>query len=367
MGPRRPRLVGGGSGIRTHGGPKTTTAFEAAPFVRSGIPPSDDATGEARAACPGRTRARTSAHASARTPGGDRELVVEAGVDAEVVERATGAGLGIGGAEDDPGHPGGEERPGAHGARLEGDHDGGAGQPPPAGGGGGPAQGEHLGVGGGVAGPLPLVAGPGQHLAVGIEHDARRRARRRPLRPPRPRPGRGPWPRRRSRRILTRQRAIPGRGRREWDSNQRVGRRTHTSGGSGIRTHGGQDPHTLSKRADSAALASLPGADQGTLGPVGPVPALDVVAGPCATAPREPSQGRKAAALSGSSGVPQVAWPSRRAPVPGAVLGSGRWTALWREKRPEPARRAAGARSVASEAWPTSRSTAGTGPAASPS
>src|ERR687897_2832479 len=30
-------------------------------------------------------------------------------------------------------------------------------------------------------------------------------------------------------------------------------------GGSGIRTHGGQDPHTLSKRADSAALASLRG------------------------------------------------------------------------------------------------------------
>ena len=30
-------------------------------------------------------------------------------------------------------------------------------------------------------------------------------------------------------------------------------------GGSGIRTHGGQDPHTLSKRADSAALASLLG------------------------------------------------------------------------------------------------------------
>ena len=30
-------------------------------------------------------------------------------------------------------------------------------------------------------------------------------------------------------------------------------------GGSGIRTHGGQDPHTLSKRADSAALASLQG------------------------------------------------------------------------------------------------------------
>lgn len=33
---------GGRSGIRTHGGPKTTTAFEAVPFVRSGILPGAD-------------------------------------------------------------------------------------------------------------------------------------------------------------------------------------------------------------------------------------------------------------------------------------------------------------------------------------
>ena len=35
----------GRSGIRTHGGPKTSTAFEAVPFVRSGILPSSEATG----------------------------------------------------------------------------------------------------------------------------------------------------------------------------------------------------------------------------------------------------------------------------------------------------------------------------------
>ncbi len=34
-----------------------------------------------------------------------------------------------------------------------------------------------------------------------------------------------------------------------------------------------------------------------------------VAVGPCASFAREPSQGRKAAALSGYEGVPQVAWP----------------------------------------------------------
>ena len=34
-----------------------------------------------------------------------------------------------------------------------------------------------------------------------------------------------------------------------------------------------------------------------------------VAAGSCAIGAREPGQGRKAAALSGTSGVPQIAWP----------------------------------------------------------
>ncbi len=39
-------------------------------------------------------------------------------------------------------------------------------------------------------------------------------------------------------------------------------------------------------------------------------PPCQVAAGSCATAAREPSQGREAAALSGNCGVPQIAWPS---------------------------------------------------------
>ncbi len=39
-------------------------------------------------------------------------------------------------------------------------------------------------------------------------------------------------------------------------------------------------------------------------------PFWDVTAGSCATGAREPSQGREAAALSGTSCVPQVAWSS---------------------------------------------------------
>ena len=36
---------------------------------------------------------------------------------------------------------------------------------------------------------------------------------------------------------------------------------------------------------------------------------FQVAVGPCAIGVREPSQGRKAAALSGTCGVPQSAWP----------------------------------------------------------
>ncbi len=48
------------------------------------------------------------------------------------------------------------------------------------------------------------------------------------------------------------------------------------------------------------------------------VPTLGAVAGSCATAARESSQGRKAAALSGYGRVPQPTWPPHRAPA-GAV------------------------------------------------
>ncbi len=44
--------------------------------------------------------------------------------------------------------------------------------------------------------------------------------------------------------------------------------------------------------------------------PLATRPPCQVAAGSCATAAREPSQGREAAALSGSCCVPQIAWPS---------------------------------------------------------
>src|ERR1700689_1942258 len=92
-------------------------------------------------------------------------------------------------------------------------------------------------------------------------------------------------------------------------------------GGDGIwRRRGDLNPrllsqHTISHRADSAALARLrerspdrlpEGARRGSGANVHLViaPVLGAVAGSCATAARESSQGRKAAALSGYGRVP---------------------------------------------------------------
>src|SRR5581483_38383 len=85
-------------------------------------------------------------------------------------------------------------------------------------------------------------------------------------------------------------------GRRRWDLNPRL-----------------VAQHTISSRADSAALALLPNESQrlaeSVWAEVGsrvhrPTPRLGAVAGSCATAARESSQGRKAAALSGFGRVP---------------------------------------------------------------
>jgi len=73
--------------------------------------------------------------------------------------------------------------------------------------------------------------------------------------------------------------------------------------------------HTISNRADSAALALLPEcspvrlveaapAERGTSLDLRTEPWLGAVAGSCATAARESSQGRKTAALSGYGRVP---------------------------------------------------------------
>src|ERR1019366_2937999 len=62
---------------------------------------------------------------------------------------------------------------------------------------------------------------------------------------------------------------------------------------------------------------AAPGAHPGVTSLVSPV--LGATAGSCATSSCESSQGRKAAALSGSGRVPQPIWPSHRAPG-GSVL-----------------------------------------------
>ena len=66
-------------------------------------------------------------------PSGDRELVVEAGVGAEVVEGAARPALRVGGSEDESAHSGCDQGTCAHRARLERDHQSDAGerrQPP---------------------------------------------------------------------------------------------------------------------------------------------------------------------------------------------------------------------------------------------
>ena len=164
---------GGGCGIRTLGDPEATTAFEAAPFVRSGNPPPARVAAPRLSGARRRRRCSRAVDSSARTPWVTVDLVVEAGIGAEVVERARGAGLRVGGAEDQAVDPGGPQGAGAHRARLEGDDQGHAVEAPGAPGRGGVAEAEQLGVGGGVAGQLPLVVAAGDHLAV----DAARRRR----------------------------------------------------------------------------------------------------------------------------------------------------------------------------------------------
>ena len=82
------------------------------------------------------------------------------------------AALGVGRAEHQPADPGVADRPGAHGAGLQGDHQGEAGQAVVAQRRAGGAQGQDLGVGGGVAERDGGIGGLGQDLAGRrIEHD----------------------------------------------------------------------------------------------------------------------------------------------------------------------------------------------------
>jgi len=117
-------------------------------------------------------------------------------------------------------------------------------------------------------------------------------------------------------------------GRRRWDLNPR------TLAG-----------HTISNRADSAALALLRAGAVGAGGASGYLVGSALpgaAAGFCATGDREPSQGRKAAALSGLAGVPQATWLLRSVAPPLARRGV-RGTASSeivrrRSPAPEPAR-----------------------------
>src|SRR5450759_784383 len=174
--------MSGGGGIRTHGRVAPSHAFEACSFGRSDTPPP----------------------ASLTEPGGGEELaehsralglehathhlgaVVEPPVTDHVVQRPGRTRLWIRSPEHQPPDPGQYERAGAHGARLQRHHQRAAGQPPTSRRLGSGAQGQHLGVRGGVAEPLARVSAPADNSTGGVSHHRADRyvaARRRRLGP----------------------------------------------------------------------------------------------------------------------------------------------------------------------------------------
>ena len=94
------------------------------------------------------------------------EAVVEAGFGAELVEGVDTAHLGIVAAVDQFGDAGVDQGTGAHGAGLKGDREAAVFEAPEPAVGGGLAEGEDLGVGGGVGGGFAEVVGGPEHLAV---------------------------------------------------------------------------------------------------------------------------------------------------------------------------------------------------------
>ena len=83
------------------------------------------------------------------------------------------------------------------------------------------------------------------------------------------------------------------------------GRRTSRTAGAGSGGRG-----TVVAMPARLPAGFRPASRRGARLPLATRPPCQVAAGSCATAAREPSQGREAAALSGSCGVPQIAWPS---------------------------------------------------------
>jgi len=102
------------------------------------------------------------------------DLVVEARIHGEVVERAARAGVRICGAEHDLIDAGRHQRAGAHRAGLQRDNQGGALEAPGSHHLGGVSEREQLGMGSRIAGPLALVVALGDHLTV-AEHDSAHR------------------------------------------------------------------------------------------------------------------------------------------------------------------------------------------------
>jgi hypothetical protein len=108
--------------------------------------------------------------------GGDLDAVVECGVVHDGEDGAAGPGLGVGGGVDESGDAGVEDGSGAHGAGFEGDIEGAA-----LSGGGeeaivrerlsGCAEGNDLGVGGGVVVAEDAVVAGGEDLAGGRDDD----------------------------------------------------------------------------------------------------------------------------------------------------------------------------------------------------
>jgi serine protease len=100
--------------------------------------------------------------------------VVEGGLGEDVEDAAGGAGLRIGGAEDNGGDAGEDDRPGAHRAGLERHVEGRAGKPPAAQCLGSSTNREDLGVGGGIGAQLALVAGRREQLVAASDYSANR-------------------------------------------------------------------------------------------------------------------------------------------------------------------------------------------------
>lgn len=101
----------------------------------------------------------------------DLDAVQGVAVADEIPQGATGPGFGVPGAEDDGVDPGQGGRPGAHGAGFEGDDEGAAVESPVLTTPGGFAEGDDLGVPGGIVVDLPGVGAGSDDLSSRVDDD----------------------------------------------------------------------------------------------------------------------------------------------------------------------------------------------------